>query len=265
MIGPARSALALAAAWLALGVAASFAPSLHGVWRRFGALSAAALVLTPCWRGWRPRRGRARVRARGVARGMDTCRIALENTGRSRRRCGCTITIQCARVQASRRVRVRPRERGSSLSAAARARGPSSSAPSSSRASPLRLFVGAQARPRRDASRVSELRAIARYRCSLRSARGPARREDAAAARRGPRVPSAARVPRRRRAAPIDWKATARLHKPISRDYQDERDQRVVFLLDCGRRLLAIDGARAHFDAAMDAVLLAAYVARAPR
>ncbi|HJV22191.1 MAG TPA: DUF58 domain-containing protein, partial [Holophagaceae bacterium] len=32
----------------------------------------------------------------------------------------------------------------------------------------------------------------------------------------------------------IDWKATARSQKLISREYQDERDQQVLFLLDCG-------------------------------
>ncbi len=59
----------------------------------------------------------------------------------------------------------------------------------------------------------------------------------------------------------IDWKATARLRKTISREYQDERDQQVVFLLDCGRRLHTKDGERSHFDAALDALLLTAHVA----
>jgi uncharacterized protein (DUF58 family) len=59
----------------------------------------------------------------------------------------------------------------------------------------------------------------------------------------------------------IDWKATARQHKPISREYQDERDQDVIFLLDCGRRLRAKDDALSHFDHALNALLLTAYVA----
>lgn len=59
----------------------------------------------------------------------------------------------------------------------------------------------------------------------------------------------------------IDWKASARQHKPISREYQDERDQAVVFLLDCGRRLRAKDDALSHFDHALNALLLTAYVA----
>jgi uncharacterized protein (DUF58 family) len=59
----------------------------------------------------------------------------------------------------------------------------------------------------------------------------------------------------------IDWKATARMQRTISREYQDERDQQIVFLLDCGRRLHTRDGERSHFDAALDAILLAAHVA----
>lgn len=59
----------------------------------------------------------------------------------------------------------------------------------------------------------------------------------------------------------IDWKATSRLNKPISREYQDERDQDVVFVLDCGRRLRAKDDALSHFDHALNALLLTAYVA----
>ena len=59
----------------------------------------------------------------------------------------------------------------------------------------------------------------------------------------------------------IDWKATARLRRAISREYEDERDQQIVFLLDCGRRMHARDDALSHFDHALDAVLLLAHVA----
>ena len=44
----------------------------------------------------------------------------------------------------------------------------------------------------------------------------------------------------------IDWKATLRHGRPIVREYQDERDQRVVFLLDCGRRMRADEGSGAR-------------------
>lgn len=60
----------------------------------------------------------------------------------------------------------------------------------------------------------------------------------------------------------IDWKATARQQKPISREYQEERDQQVVFLLDSGRRMLARDGELSHFDHALNAMLLLAWVAQ---
>ncbi|WP_184034143.1 DUF58 domain-containing protein [Chitinivorax tropicus] len=59
----------------------------------------------------------------------------------------------------------------------------------------------------------------------------------------------------------IDWKATARMRKLISREYQDERDQQVMFLLDCGRRMAAQDGELSHFDHALNALLLLGHVA----
>jgi uncharacterized protein (DUF58 family) len=63
----------------------------------------------------------------------------------------------------------------------------------------------------------------------------------------------------------IDWKATLRFDKPIVREFQDERDQRVMLLIDCGRRMRADDRAggvgTAHFDQVLNAVMLLAYVA----
>lgn len=58
----------------------------------------------------------------------------------------------------------------------------------------------------------------------------------------------------------IDWKATSRLRKLVSREYQDERDQQVVFLLDCGFRMRSQDGALSHFDSALNSLLLLSYV-----
>lgn len=58
----------------------------------------------------------------------------------------------------------------------------------------------------------------------------------------------------------IDWKASQRMNKLISRDYQDERDQQILFLIDCGRRMRARDDDCSHFDHALDATLLLAYV-----
>lgn len=59
----------------------------------------------------------------------------------------------------------------------------------------------------------------------------------------------------------IDWRATSRRRQLISKEYRDEEDQRVVVLLDCGRRMHTRDGELSHFDHALDAVLLLGYVA----
>ncbi len=63
----------------------------------------------------------------------------------------------------------------------------------------------------------------------------------------------------------IDWKATEKHDRPIVRKFQDERDQDVVILLDCGRRMRADDtqhgiGAT-HFDQCLNALMLLAFVA----
>jgi uncharacterized protein (DUF58 family) len=63
----------------------------------------------------------------------------------------------------------------------------------------------------------------------------------------------------------IDWRATLRLGKPIVREFQEERDQCVLFLVDCGRRMRADDRDQAigatHFDQVLNAVMLLTYVA----
>ncbi|WP_428033627.1 DUF58 domain-containing protein [Amphritea sp.] len=59
----------------------------------------------------------------------------------------------------------------------------------------------------------------------------------------------------------IDWKATSRYHKLISREYQDERDQQILFLLDCGRRMRHREADGGHLDQALNSMLLLAYVA----
>ncbi len=59
----------------------------------------------------------------------------------------------------------------------------------------------------------------------------------------------------------IDWKASARMRKVISREYREERDQQIVIVLDCGRRMAAKDGPLSHLDHAMNAALLLSFVA----
>ncbi|MEN8179217.1 MAG: DUF58 domain-containing protein [Pseudomonadota bacterium] len=60
----------------------------------------------------------------------------------------------------------------------------------------------------------------------------------------------------------IDWRASSRYHRLISKEYQDERDQQLIFLLDCGRHMRHQDAAGAHLDHALNAMLLLSYVAQ---
>jgi uncharacterized protein (DUF58 family) len=59
----------------------------------------------------------------------------------------------------------------------------------------------------------------------------------------------------------IDWKASSRRQVLISRDFQEQRNQSVIFLLDTGRRMRALDGGLPQFDHALNAILLVSYVA----
>jgi uncharacterized protein (DUF58 family) len=64
----------------------------------------------------------------------------------------------------------------------------------------------------------------------------------------------------------IDWRATSRRRrldggtKLIVREYQEEQDQQVLFLLDSGYRLHRREGERMQFDSALEAVLLLSWV-----
>jgi uncharacterized protein (DUF58 family) len=59
----------------------------------------------------------------------------------------------------------------------------------------------------------------------------------------------------------IDWKATARRGKPMARQYEDERRQRVMIVLDAGRLLTVESDGRARLESAIDAVLHLAHSA----
>jgi len=62
----------------------------------------------------------------------------------------------------------------------------------------------------------------------------------------------------------IDWNASMRHRRAVVREFQDDRDQSVMFLLDCGRRMRADERsgtAGSHFDQALNAAMLLAYVA----
>ena len=59
----------------------------------------------------------------------------------------------------------------------------------------------------------------------------------------------------------IDWKATSRRRILIAREYREQRDQTLIFLLDCGRRMRALDGDLSQFDHTLNATLLLSYIA----
>jgi len=61
--------------------------------------------------------------------------------------------------------------------------------------------------------------------------------------------------------AQIDWKSTSRHRQLISREFEEQRNQAVIFLLDTGRRMRAVDGRLPQFDHCLNAALVLAWVA----
>lgn len=59
----------------------------------------------------------------------------------------------------------------------------------------------------------------------------------------------------------IDWKATSRHQELISREYVVEKNQNIIFLIDCGRSMCNADEGVTHFDRALNAAILLSYVA----
>jgi len=58
----------------------------------------------------------------------------------------------------------------------------------------------------------------------------------------------------------INWPATARRHRPVTVDYQVERAQNVLIMLDVGRLMNGAIGPLTKLDHGVNAALLAAYV-----
>lgn len=58
----------------------------------------------------------------------------------------------------------------------------------------------------------------------------------------------------------IDWNATARYHKPITRQYQLERSQNIFIMLDIGRSMGASIGSLLKLDYAINSALMLSYV-----
>ena len=59
----------------------------------------------------------------------------------------------------------------------------------------------------------------------------------------------------------IDWRATARRRKLTVREYQIEKNQNLVFMLDCGRMMTAVWDDLTALDYALNATLMLAHVA----
>ncbi len=59
----------------------------------------------------------------------------------------------------------------------------------------------------------------------------------------------------------VDWKATARRGKPIVREYEVERHQNVLLMLDAGRMMTAAVGNQTKLDCAVNAALLVTHAA----
>jgi uncharacterized protein (DUF58 family) len=59
----------------------------------------------------------------------------------------------------------------------------------------------------------------------------------------------------------IDWKATARRQRLTAREYQQERNQSILCLVDCGRLMTAESGGLTHLDHALNAALMMSHVA----
>src|SRR5207245_2530751 len=143
-----------------------------------------------------------------------------------------------------------------------------------SRVIPLRRRVPAPprpARPRRAAGPCAadapanvypDLQEIRRYEVSLR--RGLAYD----AGQRRARIPGAGSLFERLREyqpdddpRSISWAATARRGRPISVEYETERQQRILILLDAGRMMSSTLGGLTKLDHAVNTALMLAYVA----
>ncbi|HVF53148.1 MAG TPA: DUF58 domain-containing protein [Actinomycetota bacterium] len=59
----------------------------------------------------------------------------------------------------------------------------------------------------------------------------------------------------------VNWRATARMERPMSNQYRVERDRDVICVVDCGRLMASPVGGGTRLDAALDAAVAVALVA----
>jgi uncharacterized protein (DUF58 family) len=266
---PSRTALGLAAFFIAIGAVAAFWKELLPAWQlAFGAFALALLADLIAARALPPRLDLERFVPRSLAIGRwRDCIVRLHNRAPFAARCEVydhhpaalemeglpfTLTVP-ANGFGQARYRIRPTERGDLTLAPAEARVTSPFAlwQLTTRVGPTQLL-----RSYPDFAKMSDFALFAVE--NRLSNMGVLRRR-----RRGTglefhqlrefREGDAVRQ--------IDWKATSRRGRLISREYEDERDQQIVFLIDCGRRMMARDATLSHFDEVLNSVLLLAYVA----
>lgn len=268
MLLPDRRLLIVAALWLLLGLAVAVVPGLLMLWQA-AAATLLALAAGDAFAG-RRRRGRIAVQRdvphalpvgtwqtvnlrlsleAGAATGWlhDAHPVAFRSEGLP-----LQFTIASGRwLRVSYRISVS--ERGRQVFAAINLRC----------ASPLRLWLVEETVATRDVVRVfPNFARIAHYTLLATDNRlsqiGILQRR-----RRGAGMEFQQLRDYRQEDSPrqIDWQASARVGRLISREYQDERDQQIVFLLDCSSRMRARDGDLSHFDHTLNALLLLAYVA----
>ncbi len=268
LLVPTRAALVLAGLWLLLGVAASFAPVLQPVWAGSALLLVMGLMSDAGMAWMRPLPAVKRQTAEALAIGVETeIEVEIENEDsqplhfrfhdHAPDSCAVRGLPLAGRLGAREggrwRWQLRPLRRGAwcfgDLEIWI--------------ASPLGLFeVRARIEARQPVRVYPNFAALRRY----------------ALLATDHRLSQAGLLLRRRRGEgtefqqlreyregdtprQIDWKASARMRRLVSREYREERDQQIILLLDCSRRMHARDGALSHLDHALDAALLLAYVA----
>ena len=59
----------------------------------------------------------------------------------------------------------------------------------------------------------------------------------------------------------IDWRATSRFNKLISKEFQEEKNQHVIIMLDAGRRMRVHDDELSYFDHALNSLILLSHTA----
>ncbi len=267
-MSPDRRLLALCGAWLALALAAAFAPTLLAAWYVSGAaLALVALADLLAVRRAGPFEASRHVAAALAVGVLERVTLSIANRGARAARLS-VFDLHPGGFEARglpREVTLAPSEHASfayELRALGRGKHRFGKVELIAR-SPLGLW-----RRRIGAGREHELRVFPNFRAVTRyELLAAANRTGELGIRRRPRRGEGLEFHQLREyregdsLRQIDWKATARLSRAVSREYEEERDQQIVFLLDCGRKMHARDAELSHFDHALDAVLLLAHVA----